>query len=122
MPDTSVRISVRFSFPNSKIEKILKEKDEWIRQQQQLLQTRTIERRSSTTDEYFYLGIAYPLAVGNNPKAIVELTDKFYIGTTNKNSAKIYLTSWYKQQARKIITERVHHYARLSSLSFNSIT
>ena len=35
---------------------------------------------------------------------------------------KTYLESWYKQQARKIILERVHHYARVGEYTYQSVS
>ncbi len=118
MPDSSITVKIPYAFPSSQIEKILKKHEEWIKQKQLAIQIRTGQKDS---EAYLYLGISYPLEIRHNQKNIVELEDKFYVGSPTQKYAKTYLTSWYKQQARKIITERVQHYSRLSGLTYQSV-
>lgn len=70
---------------------------------------------------YLYLGKEYELEIRMKQKSIVEISDKLYVASSNEKYARTYLESWYKQQARKIITERVYLYSNRSGLSFNSL-
>lgn len=70
---------------------------------------------------YLYLGKEYPLEIRVGQKNVIELSDKFYLGIPNINRAEFYLESWYKQQARKLIIERVYLYAKRYGLNFNSV-
>jgi len=114
-------VTVPYFYPTKKIDKILKEKEDWIRQHQLQIQLKQKQINPADKDSYLYLGRPYPLELGINQKNIIEFSDKFYLGSTNKKYAKQYLTSWYRQQARKIITERVNHYSRISGLHFQSV-
>lgn len=71
--------------------------------------------------KYLYLGKEYELEVRLNQKNIVELSDRLYLGSTSVKYASTYVTGWYKQQARKVITERVYIYSKSSGLNFNSV-
>lgn len=71
---------------------------------------------------YLYLGKDYPLQVRIGQKNIIEFSDKFYFGLPNIEKSEFYLESWYKQQARKIILERVYLYSTRFGLRFNSVT
>ena len=71
--------------------------------------------------KYLYLGKEYELAVRTGQKNIIEIDDKIYLGSPNIKYTETYLTSWYKQQARKIIIERVYLYARHFGQKFNSV-
>ena len=71
---------------------------------------------------YLYLGKEYELAVRLGQKEIVELADKIYLGIPNSKNADTYLLSWYREQARKIITERVYFYSTRAGLHFNSVS
>ncbi len=71
--------------------------------------------------ELWYLGKKYPLEVRLNKKSVVEFSDKFYVSSANHLSIKRYLESWYKQQARRIIQERVKYFSKLSGLTYNMI-
>ncbi len=73
------------------------------------------------SNTYLYLGKEYEIALRLGQKNIVELSDKIYIASTNAKSADIYMTSWCKQQARKIIIDRVSLYSKRAGLQFNSV-
>lgn len=119
LPDLSIKISIPYFFPKGKVHSFLKEKEAWIRQAQQQLALHTIKH---DTNEYLYLGKRYQLVLRQNQKHIVELEDKLYIASTSQKYIKTYLESWYKQQARKLITKRVKHYAHLAGLHYNSVS
>ena len=118
MADTSIKVTAPYLVPRFMINKLLKEKEAWIKKQQQIMRDRNL---LTSPNMYFYLGKQYSLAVRIKQKNIVELSDKLYVASSSEKYIKTYLESWYKQQARKIIFERVHHYSRLSGLKFNSI-
>jgi len=71
--------------------------------------------------KYLYLGREYYAQIRQNKNNIVELEDKFYIASPSEKYIKTYLESWYKQQARKVIVERVYKYADFSGSKFNSV-
>jgi predicted metal-dependent hydrolase len=119
MPDASVTVTIPYLYPKFLVNKILKEKEEWIREKQRMM---LAHRVSHDRNEYWYLGKLYPLSLGKNMKELVEVSDKLYVGTTNIKYAKTYLESWYKQQARKIIVSRVQHYAKISGSTYRSIS
>lgn len=72
--------------------------------------------------QLWYLGKKYPLLIRANKKAVVELTDRFYVASTNHLVTKRYLTGWYKQQARVIIQKRVELFSKLSESRYNTIS
>lgn len=114
---TSIIVKAPPTFPSEKIKKLIQEHTPWIRAKQQALQGRT----TKAPDEYLYLGKPYQLATRHDQKEIVEFSDKLYIASTNKTFIKTYLTSWYKQEARKIISERVQLYAQKADLTYRSV-
>jgi predicted metal-dependent hydrolase len=121
LSDLTIIVTVPSFFPESKITKIIKEKEEWIKQKQLEIQMRKPQKDVHNGEAFLYLGKIYPLAIRQNQKNIVELSDRLYIGSANKTYIKQYVTTWYRQQAKKIITERVYHYSRLANLDFQSI-
>ncbi len=119
MPDLSIKVSIPYFFPKSKVNSFLRDKEDWIRDAQRQLQLRNIKQDAN---EYLFLGKAYQLQLRQNKNSIVELEDKFYVASSNQQRVKTYLESWYKQQARKIILERVHYYAKLGGYSYKSVS
>lgn len=119
LPDGSVKVMIPYFFPKIFVKKILEEKESWIKEKQALLQKNTLRTQKQT---YLYLGKPYPLEVRNGQKELIELEDKLYIGSSSKKYVSTYLTSWYKQQARKIIVKRVELYARKAGLQYRSVS
>lgn len=118
MPDLSIKVSVPSFYPKFMVNKFLKDKEDWIREAQQRLQTTNLRENDN---EYFYLGKKYQLSLRQNQKSIVELGDKLYVASSNEKYIKTYLESWYKQQAKKIILERLHHYAQIGGHTYKSV-
>jgi predicted metal-dependent hydrolase len=119
LPDGSVKVSVPYFYPKLFIKKILQEKEDWIKEKQHLIQNRQTNRDNQN---YLYLGTYYPLQFRDGQKELIQLEDKLYIGSPNRKYIATYLTSWYKQQARKIITERVAQYAKIAGLRYKSVS
>ena len=120
MPDASIKVTAHHLLPKWAINQFLKSKEDWIIKHQQMVKLRIQSRGSE--EGYLYLGKRYALELGKNQKDLIELRDnKLYLGSPNKKYLGTYLTSWYKQQARKIIVQRVHHYAGLSGDTFRSV-
>jgi len=120
LQDTTIKITIPYFFPKSHVAKILEEKKEWIQNAQQKMLTR--EKKKVPKGVYLYLGKQYPLTLRPGQKELIEVLDnKLYIASFNEKFLKTYLVSWYKQQARKIIVERVNHYAQIAGVKFKSI-
>jgi predicted metal-dependent hydrolase len=119
LPDGTIKVTIPYFFPKSHVSKILEEKKEWI----QNARTKMLSRQQKKTPEgtYLYLGKQYSLAIRPGQKELIEFSDKLYVANYNEKFFKTYLISWYKQQARKVIVERVNHYAKIAGLKFKSI-
>lgn len=117
-PDGSLLVKSPYLLPRFAINQFIKKNETWIKKKQELLQSRTTQKKK---DEYLYLGKAYPLEIRGGQKELVEVSDKLYLASSNKRYAKTYVTTWYKSQARILISKRVHHYAKIAGVSFKSI-
>lgn len=119
LPDASVKVTIPSFFPKFFVSKILQEKAEWIQTARQNM----LSRKAKMPDkgQYFYLGKKYPLALRPGQKELIVVSDKLYVASASDKFITTYVTSWYKQQARKIIVERVNHYAKIAELSFRSV-
>jgi predicted metal-dependent hydrolase len=117
--DGTVKVSIPYFLPKFHVNKILKEKEEWIKNAR--LQMLSRQGKKVVEGSHLYLGKQYPLAIRPGQKELIEVSDKLYIASFNEKFLTKYLTSWYKQQARKVIVERVNHYAAIAGLKFRSI-
>lgn len=120
LPNAHVKVTIPFFFPKFYVSKILKDKEDWIRKSQQKMFAR--QSTVLTDGSYFYLGKKYYLELRPGQKELVHVSDnKISVATPSKKFVKTYLTSWYKQEARRIIVERVNFYAKRAGLTFTSI-
>jgi predicted metal-dependent hydrolase len=117
-PDGTILIKAPYLVPRFLINQFVAKHQDWIQKKQQIL---ALRQKTEKAGEYLYLGKYYPLELRQNQKELIELEDKFYLGSLNKKYVKTYLTSWYKQQARKVISERVYYYAKMAGLNFRTI-
>lgn len=120
LPNAHVKVTVPTLYPKFLVNHILKEKDDWIRQAQQ----RMLARQATVLADghYLYLGKEYQLELHPGQKELVSLSnDKISVATPSKKFIKTYLTSWYKQEARRIISARVTYYAKIAGLEFKSV-
>lgn len=119
LQDSTVQVTIPFFLPRFYVTRLLQEKKDWIEEAQQKMLAR--KKTASAEGSYLYLGKQYELVERPGQNEMIEIADKLYIGSANKKFVKTYLESWYKQQARKIIVERVHLYAKRAELSFRSV-
>jgi predicted metal-dependent hydrolase len=122
LPNASVKVTIPFFLPKFYVSKILEQKEDWIRSKQQQILIKNAKIVEKEEGQYLYLGKSYQLQERPGQKEMIEVSDKLYVGSANQKFIKTYLTSWYKQQARKIIIERVNQYAKIAGLSFRSIS
>jgi predicted metal-dependent hydrolase len=119
LPDASIKVTIPYFIPKSYVAKILEQKSGWIKNAQQKMLVR--KKKLLVHGYYLYMGKEYELAERPGQKEMVEIADKLYIASANAKFILTYLTSWYKRQARKIITERVNLYAKRAGLTFRSV-
>lgn len=119
LQDATIKVTIPYFFPKSHIPKILDEKKEWIHNAQQKMLA--LQKAKTPEGIYLYLGKQYPLMVRSGQKELIEVSDKLYIANFNEKYLKTHLISWYKQEARKIIVERVALYAQKANLEYRSV-
>ncbi len=120
LPNAHVKVTIPFFFPKFFVTKVLKEKEDWIRAAQQRMLAR--QKNTLTEGHYLYMGKEYQLELRPGQKELVHVSEKsISVATPSEKFVKTYLTSWYKQEARKVITQRVNLYAKRAGLTFKSV-
>lgn len=108
-----VRAPQRLS--ETRILAFIAEKQTWI--EKKLAQTRIQKNQVSprmyqTGEALPFMGRLVPIEMVVDSKSpIVYTGDKFLIKQVDRDSAEQIVTAWYRQQARKIIQERIDRYA-----------
>jgi predicted metal-dependent hydrolase len=109
---------------HSFIQKLLRKKQQWIIEKQQILR----ERQSKATpkqyvqgEEFYYLGKSYKLDIKDSFSVPIDFNSGFRISARYKDNIKELIKQWYRQQAKKIIPQCVKQIADSHSFEFTNI-
>lgn len=110
--------------PQWQIEALVREKEAWIREKQD--QNRQLwegqpPRKFNGGEEFLFLGKSYWLKIAEQQRQPLELRDCFYLRRSALGQGRAVFEKWYREQARRILTERLELYARRYGLRYKSI-
>ena len=96
------------------IQRFIEQKADWVKRMQARAQKEAIRSPQFLEGETFpYLGKQIPLRlVQDGQPALVFIEDSFRLAKSAQNRAASVFEAWYKQQARAVLVERVHFFAR----------
>jgi len=103
------------------IEKLIQDKMVWIQKKIQAVKNRPKSQPKEFVagEEFWYLGQSYRLRIAKVKK--IELKNDLIFPKKFLSKAKIKLESWYKQEAREIISDRAKLFAKQMGVNFSSI-
>jgi len=105
-PKAQLVVKAPYYMPMFLINQFIKSKQEWILENIQKVSKRLVKDKHYVEgEEFMYLGILYPLHIGDFKEIGVSKTlnfPKFLLFRAQKEMAE-----WYKKQAKEIITRRV---------------
>lgn len=113
--DGSLIIRAPYLTSAAQIERLVNQKEPWIRRKQELAYQRNLEaqiKKFVPGEEFLYLGETYPLTIEANRDQAIVLGEQFIMAEYVIENAKHAFKDWYKSQARQVIRERVNTYAR----------
>ncbi len=117
-----VRIPKSISLKN--VQKAIEPKRAWIEKKQAIVRSKNLNYRPKSFthgEEFLYLGNYYKLRIIKDADQIFHFDDDFILLENYKIKAKALFIYWYKQQSRKIISERVKYFAELHGFSYGHI-
>jgi predicted metal-dependent hydrolase len=95
---------------------ILKKQAEIIKKNQDLRPPRFTEGEA-----FWFLGQLYPLTVVEDAPHALHLNGHFILAQRYASQAQAVFEAWYKAQARRVLKERVDHWAKQYGLRYASI-
>ncbi|MDI6769862.1 MAG: SprT family zinc-dependent metalloprotease [Anaerolineales bacterium] len=98
---------------DGQIHKFAESKADWIKakQAQAKKNSAVARKRYVAGEEFLYLGKAYPLVFVNRQKPALIHDSRFVLAITALPRARQLFVGWYKEQALRVISERVDLYA-----------
>ncbi|MBN1451926.1 MAG: M48 family metallopeptidase [Anaerolineales bacterium] len=107
----TVRASLRMK--EADIRRFIEAKADWIERKQARVRDEARAPRQYVDGETFwYLGKAIPLRLIPHQRPALVMGSVFKLAKSAQPGAESVFTAWYRQQARRVLTERVSYFAR----------
>jgi predicted metal-dependent hydrolase len=106
------------------IENVVELRRNWIEQKQIFVREKFSNykpKNFTENEEFLYLGKSYKLFMVKDEKEKFYFNDAFFLAGKWRVKAKALFIYWYKQEAKRIIRERVKHFAGLYEFKYNHI-
>lgn len=98
----------------ARIKRLIAERSVWILRQRERINKAggVFMRRYDTGEDFFYLGVAYPLMFSTGGRPALTLNNGSFVLTEDaRPRAKVVFTEWYRRRAREIILPRLQSLA-----------
>jgi len=123
-PDGQLEVRAPRQITRRQIEAIVAEKSDWVEKQQErarIAKEKYKPRPLAEGSRLWFLGKSHALHLTAAGPARVHLITGFNLPENALPNAESLLIAWYRLQARKVITNRVEHFAGLYHLTYRSI-
>lgn len=123
-PDGQLEVRAPLGYTDAKIRELVTTKRDWIekKQVQALKNKQLIPSHSYRNGETFlFLGAEYPLSVAQKQAPLLMFKHGFWLAEKALPQAEAVFEAWYRAAARKVITERVSHFARLHGYKYHAV-
>lgn len=119
------RLVVRapFGVTDERIFNFVQRKAEWIRikQAQVKVNNQRITKQFIEGEIFLFLGQSYRMAFVERQHPALTLDGQFLLAKTITPKAEQAFTRWYKEQAIRVISERVSYYAKRHGFSYTNV-
>ena len=122
-PDGSLVVRAPLWTANKVITKFIMKNTSWIEKKQaEVRAALPLEPKRYCAGEMFtYLGNPYPLEIVKGQEKPLILGASFQLAEAAQPEAGLVFESWYRDQARQVLTERVNTFARQYDLQYKGI-
>ncbi|MBI5149837.1 MAG: M48 family metallopeptidase [Candidatus Omnitrophica bacterium] len=109
--------------PLDTIEQFIGKNADWIARTVARLQRRprAAKKEFVSGEEFFFLGRSCPLEIRNDTHQPLDLRDGFILNANERSRARALFIAWYKNEAKKIIAQRVGWWAGRFDLTYQSV-
>lgn len=116
--DGTLTVRAPIKMRESDILRFIEAKADWIRRKQVKAQEEAVlPHRYVDGEAFLYLGQEIPLRLVPNQKPALVMEGVFKLTKSAQSDAESVFETWYRQQARKVIVERMAFFARNHNLT-----
>ena len=120
--DLRVRVTLPLDFSQEEIVDLIERKEQWIQKQLAFFRDRRDARIKLSHDEILYLGEIYTFQRLPGLRSRVAIKDEGKIIYSGRNLlADGTLGTWYRQEAKRVIMERLEHFAKTYKFTYNKV-
>lgn len=120
--DLRVRVTLPLDFSQEEIVDLIERKEQWIQKQLAFFRDRRDARIKLSHDEILYLGEIYTFQRLPGLRSRVAIKDEGKIIYSGRNLlADGALGTWYRQEAKRVIMERLEHFAKTYKFTYNKV-
>ena len=121
--DGSVTVRAPMRATNKSIREFIAQHTAWIEQKKAELQTLVVPqtRQYLAGESILFLGEEYPLEVVKHQKQPLVLNGGFKLSEAASHRAKMVFERWYRQQAKKIIQDRVDFFVQQYGFQYQGL-
>jgi predicted metal-dependent hydrolase len=122
--DGSLMVRAPLQASSHQIQVLVDRKVEWIEEKRAAAIKQQSNRFSHSfreDEEFLFLGKGYPLMIVEQAAVALSLDDHFRLNKKVLPKARQVFTSWFCQQARQTLAERVAEYARRYGFSYKQV-
>ena len=122
--DGTLLVRAPLRAPESFIREFVAEHETWIRRKQ--AQVRAAyppfqPKEYVEGEEFWYLGEAYKLQIGETTRPSLALNGRFQLSRNALPQAGPVFERWYREQARRVLSERVERYAGMHGFTVKQV-
>lgn len=104
------------------IRRFIEAKQDWIsRKQAKTRDEAVVPRQYMEGETFWYMGREVPLRIISTGKPALVMDGSFKLAKSAQSKAESVFITWYRKQARKVLTERVEFFARKHDFKFGKI-
>jgi predicted metal-dependent hydrolase len=120
--DLRVRVTLPLYCSQEEVDDLIERKAQWIQKQLAFYRGRRDARIQLCNDEILYLGEVYTFQRLPGLRSRVAIKDEEKIIYSGRNLlADGVLARWYRTEAKRIITERLTHFADMYNFTYNRV-
>ncbi len=122
-PDGSLMVRAPWRASSKSIKEFVERNAEWVQKKQAdaLASYSPVTKQFIPAEMFMYLGNAYPLEIVKDQKQSLLLNEKFKLAESAQDIAVRAFEHWYREQARRILNERVTFYAHQYNFQYKRI-
>lgn len=122
--DARVLVRAPLRMPQREIEHFVQEKQDWILKKLAIAQGQYVAQQNfqlSEGDRLYFMGRAYPLYMESGRKKMSFDGNVFWLPNGDFEVKKAACVAWYREKARRILTERTDFFANEMGISYQKI-